>query len=252
MTKSTRATPRQATSTVAFPGEPPEDSDPLLAFTPYLHKAPRSNSITPDLQRRFVATLAATGIVKQAARSIGKSLEALYKLRRLPGAEGFAGAWDAALERGAQRLEDIAMERAITGTRTPIVSHGKILGHWDKPDNALLRFMLQHRVGGRYARDAEVGPGHPAYERIKHDFEEAQRKRANDPERIEEIRRSIDRKVEQWRRDFVDIWNAQIAEWTRENGGVVPQLTYDSKLATCEDGRKVIPAPDGDAGKSSS
>ena len=85
---------------------PPAADDPLLGFAPYLHKAPRRNSITPTLQRRFIATLAATGIVTQAAMSIGKSMEALYKLRNKPGAEGFAAAWDAALERGVQRLEE--------------------------------------------------------------------------------------------------------------------------------------------------
>jgi len=39
-------------------------------------------------------------------RRRGKSMEALYRLRAKPGAEGFAAAWDAALEHGVQRLED--------------------------------------------------------------------------------------------------------------------------------------------------
>ena len=103
---STRKIARQATSAVAYTGPTPDADDPLLSFAPYLHPHPRSNSITPERQRRFIATLAATGIVTQAARSIGKSMEALYKLRNKPGAEGFAAAWDAALERGVQRLED--------------------------------------------------------------------------------------------------------------------------------------------------
>jgi hypothetical protein len=163
----TRKIARQATSVVAHTAPEPEDDDPLLAFAPFLHSAPRRNSITPELQRRFVATLAATGIVKVAAKRIGKSLEALYKLRARPGAEGFAGAWDAALERGAARLEDMAMERAMLGTRTPIVSGGEILGHWDKPDNALLRFLLAHRLPARYGAQArEVGPGHPVWEEL--------------------------------------------------------------------------------------
>ena len=164
--KNTRKIPRQATSAVAFVADEPEVDDPLLAFTPYLHAAPRSNSITPERQRAFIAQLAATGIVKSAARHIGKSLEALYKLRHRPGAEGFAAAWDAALERGARRLEDIAHERAMIGTRTPIVSHGRVLGHWDKPDNALLRFLLQHRLPERYGVH-NLKPGHPVYESIK-------------------------------------------------------------------------------------
>ena len=139
----------------------------MLAFAPYIHTAPRRNSITPDRQRKFIATLAATGIVKQAAKSIGKSLEALYTLRHRPGTEGFSAAWDAALERGVQRLEDCAMERAIRGTSTPIVSQGEILGWWDKPDNALLRFLLRYRLPQKYGpASEEIGPGHPVYEEL--------------------------------------------------------------------------------------
>ncbi|WP_435417211.1 hypothetical protein WAB17_09995 [Parerythrobacter aurantius] len=160
-----RQTPRQATSAVAYVAPEPEADDPLLAFAPYVHAQPRSNAITPERQRRFVATLAATGIVTQAARSIGKSMEALYKLRARPGAEGFAAAWDAALERGVQRLEDCAMERALKGTPTPIVSGGEILGHWDKPDNNLLRFLLQHRLPEKYGL-RNLKPGHPVYDAI--------------------------------------------------------------------------------------
>ena len=163
----TRAIPRQATSAVAHVAPSPEDDDPLLAFAPYLHTHPRRNSITPELQRKFVATLAATGIVTQAARSIGKSMEALYKLRHRPGAEGFAAAWDAALERGVQRLEDCALERALKGTPTPIVSGGKLLGTWDKPDNTLLRFLLQYRLPAKYSPAVhEVKPGHPVWEEL--------------------------------------------------------------------------------------
>ena len=162
----TRAIARQATSAVAYTAPEPAADDPLLAFAPYLHKQPRSNSITPDKQRKFIASLAATGIVTQAAMSIGKSMEALYKLRNKPGAEGFASAWDAALERGVQRLEDCALERAIQGTPTPIVSHGKVLGTWDKPDNTLLRFLLQHRLAEKYGTQ-KLTPGHPVYESIR-------------------------------------------------------------------------------------
>ena len=160
---------------MAHTGPEPEADDPLLAFAPYLHPHPRSNSITPERQRRFVATLAATGIVTQAARSIGKSMEALYKLRARPGAEGFAAAWDAALERGMQRLEDCALERALQGTPTPIVSGGKLLGTWNRPDNHLLRFLLQHRLPQRYGIH-NLGPGHPVYESIRKEVLEAERR----------------------------------------------------------------------------
>ena len=160
MTRPTRATPRQATSPLAFePAPPPPADDPLLAFAPYRHPRPRRNSITPELQRRFVAALAATGIVNQAARSIGKSLEALYKLRARPGAEGFAAAWDEALGWGLARLEDCALERAL--------SDAELASGWsDRGANSMLCFVLQHR--SRFRVDVrDLGPGHPVYESIK-------------------------------------------------------------------------------------
>jgi len=187
-----RRTGRQATSAVAYTGDPPDADDPLLAFAPYIHPHPRSNSITPERQRRFVATLAATGIVTQAARSIGKSMEALYKLRSKPGAQGFAAAWDAALERGVQRLEDCALERALKGTPTPIVSGGKLLGTWDKPDNALLRFLLQHRLPQRYGIQ-NLGPGHPVYESIRKEVLEEQRRK--DAVSEQEVFDSLEKKL---------------------------------------------------------
>ena len=79
--------PSRRTSATAFAAAAPDADDPLLGFAPYLHPHPWRNSITPAQQRAFIAALAATGIVTQAARSIGVSLEALYKLRRLAGAE---------------------------------------------------------------------------------------------------------------------------------------------------------------------
>lgn len=148
----TRALPKQATSAAAYVGEPPGEDDPLLGFAPYRHVRPRRNSITPDLQRHFVAVLAATGIVNQAARSIGRSMEALYKLRARPGAEGFAAAWDEALGWGLQRLEDCALERALTSG--------------DPEGDGMLMFVLSRRE--RHMVDArDLVPGHPVYEMIR-------------------------------------------------------------------------------------
>nr|WP_255703752.1 hypothetical protein [Erythrobacter sp. SN021] len=166
MTKNRRVTPRQATSSVAIVGPEPAADDPLLGFAPYLHKAPRRNSITPTLQRRFVASLAATGIVTQAARSIGKSMEALYKLRNKPGAEGFAAAWDAAIERGVQRLEDSALARAIEGVpEWKSDGDGGIVTYGVKHNEALVMFFLRNRRPERYSE--HIRPGHPVYERIR-------------------------------------------------------------------------------------
>jgi hypothetical protein len=159
--RSHHAQPWQATSAAAWVGEVPRDDDPLLGFAPFIHPQPKRTSITPDLQRRFVAVLAATGIVAQAARSIGKSMEALYMLRKRPGAEGFAAAWDEAAGWGLDRLEDCALERALSQCDYSGFASGEA-GRGD----ALLMHVLRHRSGYRVdVRD--LAPGHPVYERIR-------------------------------------------------------------------------------------
>lgn len=154
--RNKRKTPRQATSEVAWAFEPAviTDDDPLLAFAPYRHKQPRRNAITPDLQRAFVAHLAVTGIVASAAAHIGRSLEALYKLRAKPGAQGFAAAWDEALGWGVLRLEDCAMERALAE------------GFSNTRVNSMLAFVIRHHHA-RYVDARYVKPGHWLYERIR-------------------------------------------------------------------------------------
>jgi hypothetical protein len=163
----TRAIARQGTSYMAFRHEPLDPDDPLLSFRPVPHKAPRRNSIGPARQRAFVAALAECGIVTQAARSIGASMEALYRLRQRPGAEEFRAAWDAAIDRGVMRLEDTALARAIEGEERMIVSGGKCLGFETRYNEQLVMFFLRNRRGERYAPDwRALKPGHPVYERI--------------------------------------------------------------------------------------
>jgi hypothetical protein len=73
---NTRAIPRQATSAVAFTQPDFPDDDPLLDFFPFIHPAPRRNSITPPVQRAFILELAATGTVKAAATRVGHMVDA--------------------------------------------------------------------------------------------------------------------------------------------------------------------------------
>lgn len=144
------ARPSRRTSYLAFSADPPNADDPLLGFAPYVHAAPRRNSLTPVRQRAFIAALAATGSVTQAAREIGASLEALYRLRARGGAEGFAAAWDKAVDLGMARLEDTALIRAIEGELRPVVSGGKVVAHYRRHNDALTMFMLRHRRAHRY------------------------------------------------------------------------------------------------------
>ena len=146
-------------------GSVPSPDDPLLKFKPVPHRAARRNSITADRQRAFIEQLAATGIVTQAAKHIGASLEALYKLRKRPGAEAFAEAWDRAVDCGVARLEDSALARAIEGEERMIVSAGKVLGTERRFNDALVMFFLRNRRPDRYGNG--LVPGSPAFERLR-------------------------------------------------------------------------------------
>jgi hypothetical protein len=177
----------------------------LLSFAPYVHRAPRRNSITPDRQRAFIASLAATGIVTQAAREIGASLEALYKLRHRKGAEEFSASWDLAIDRGVARLEDCAVELALRGEELPIVSAGRLLGTFRKHNFAHIRFMLSQRRPERFGGHQGGGgvmpaPGTPAYERLRAEwlaeYEAEQRnksnqRRASDERFLEKLNRRL-------------------------------------------------------------
>ena len=196
------------TSAVTAPGPAPAPDDPLLDFAPVPHKQPRRNSITASRQRAFIAALAASGVVAQAARSIGASLEALYKLRHRPGAEGFAAAWDEAVDRGVRRLEDCALARAIEGEERMVVSAGKVVGTERRHNEGLVMFFLRHRRAERYGK--EVRPGHPLYERIRTEVLAAEA--AAQPSE-QEVIDSINRKIDQMRAR-----EAEVQQMLREEG----------------------------------
>lgn len=208
--RNKRKIPRQATSSVAYELVPPAPDDPLLDFMPVPHARPKANSITPDVQRAFIAQLAATGIVTQAARHVGKSMEALYKLRQKPGAEGFRAAWDAALDRGVSRLEDSALARAIQGEERLILHGGKVVAAERRHNDALVMFFLRNRLPHRYDQQKEVGPGHPLYEKVAAAHAEEQRRIANDPVAQKKRRRHLDYMIARWYKGFTSLWEERL------------------------------------------
>ena len=73
-----------------------------------------------------------------------------YLLRRHPEAEEFRRAWDAALDIGLRRIEDVAMDRALNGCEQPVYSYGKLLGQRTVYNDRLLMFMLKNRAPERF------------------------------------------------------------------------------------------------------
>lgn len=72
---------------------------------------PREDGWTVNRQAQFIGMLAQTGSVSAAAEAVGVGRESAYRLRKRPGAAGFAAAWDAALKKPHKRV-DLASAKA--------------------------------------------------------------------------------------------------------------------------------------------
>jgi hypothetical protein len=161
----------------------------LPHFTPVPRK-PRFDGWTPERQQSFIEALADTDSVKHAAAKVGMSVEGAYMLRRAEGAEEFTAAWHAALDHGIRQLEDIALERAIHGIEVPVYSYGKLVGTRRVYNDRLIMFMLRNRAPDRFAASATAAG-------IRfHQEQEAEAEREAGPMDMDEVRKSILRKIE--------------------------------------------------------
>ncbi len=124
---------------------------PLPAFEPVPRK-PRHDGWTPARQVAFIEALADTGSVSTAAAQVNMAAVGAYQLRRQPGAEGFARAWEAALDMGVLRLKDEAFDRALNGQLVPVIAGGKLLGYRRRRNDRLIMFILRH-----YSRHPQSG-----------------------------------------------------------------------------------------------
>lgn len=132
-------------------------------WVPVLRKR-RADGWSPQKQRDYIETLADTGLVEDSARAVGMSVASCYRLRRAPGAESFAAAWDAAIHQASRKLVDIAFDRAINGSDEPVFDkHGTRVGRRMKTNDRLLMFLLRTHLPGRYGsvRDGHREPAPP-------------------------------------------------------------------------------------------
>jgi hypothetical protein len=156
-------TPHSPRPSTEIAAETPPETD-ANGFDPHdyewhpMAKMPRGDGWTPRRQREFIEALADTGSVTAAARACRMSRGACYKLRRSPGAERFAAAWDAAMEEASKQLIDIAFDRAINGQEEAIYdSDGNVACTKLRYNDRLLMFLMRQyaheRVGSiGYAR----------------------------------------------------------------------------------------------------
>ena len=129
----------------------------LPTFTPVPRLKERSNGWSPEVQQAFIEALAETGSVTAACRRVGRSERGAYLLRHHPEAAGLRKAWRVALDIGIQRLEDVAMDRALNGVEVPVFSYGKLVGTRRKYNDRLLMFLLRNRAPHRFAQGGARG-----------------------------------------------------------------------------------------------
>jgi hypothetical protein len=129
----------------------------LPQFTPVPRAKDRHNGWKPEIQRAFIEALADTGSVEAAARRVNRAAVGAYLLRRHPQAGEFRRAWEAALALGVQKIEDVAMDRALNGVEVPVYAYGNIIGTRRVYNDRLLMFMLRNRAPKRFAADGARG-----------------------------------------------------------------------------------------------
>jgi hypothetical protein len=116
---------------------PADDDDDPFDFVP-VRTAARRDGWTPARQRAFIAELATHGSVAAAARAVGMTPQTANRLRRRPGAEGFARAWTVAREEGRLKMYEQAVVEARDGRLVPVTYAGRVIGHRRVFDSRLL------------------------------------------------------------------------------------------------------------------
>lgn len=184
----------------------------LPEFTPVPRLCNRHDGWTPERQRGFIEALADTGSVRHAANAVNMTPEGAYHLRRHAEAGEFRKAWEAALALGVQRLEDVALERALNGVEVPVYSFGKIVGSRQVFNDRLLMFMLRNRSRKRFAVDGKVDAvGKAELAKLKKQWHAEWDAEINSPDNIKRVRDSIDARLESLREMALEHQEQEIA-----------------------------------------
>lgn len=123
-----------------------------------VHLRERHDGWTPDRQLDFIEALAASGCVTEAAKAVGLSKAAAYKLRARPDAQAFRLAWDAAIDFAMAQLVDAALGRAINGVAVPIFHQGEQVGERREYPEQLAMFLLAAHAPTRFGRPRQEAP----------------------------------------------------------------------------------------------
>ena len=146
-----RQAPREEPAEEGEGGLHQSDLPPDLQFTPVKRRALRTNGLTPDRQRRFIAALARGGSVRLACKVIGCSTFAIYHLRNSAGSESFSSAWDNAVRRGARRVLDVMVDNAVNGTPEYLYQNGQLVAERRRFNTRGQMWLVAHYMPDQFA-----------------------------------------------------------------------------------------------------
>lgn len=120
----------------------------FLRFTPVPVRA-RRDGWPADLQRHFILNLARGMSAGEAAQSVGRSRQGVYALRDRPDGEGFARAWDDAVEfarqvSAAPVMRGMGSYGGLDTILVPRTYRGRLIGYVLREDASGLMQKLAH------------------------------------------------------------------------------------------------------------
>lgn len=103
----------------------------------------RHDGWTGAKMARFLEVLAGCGVVADACRAAGMSVQSAYALRNRRAGRAWAAAWEAILvHRARGRLSDEVLSRAINGVTERVVKDGEVVAERHRHDNRLAMAVL--------------------------------------------------------------------------------------------------------------
>lgn len=102
----------------------------------------------------FLLSLADTCSISASAKKAGVSRQTLYEWKAAD--DEFAKAWDTALDKAADMLEDVAVARATKGTLKPVYQGGVKVGTIREHSDRLLEVLLKAHKPGKYRDKSDV------------------------------------------------------------------------------------------------
>lgn len=188
-------------------------------------RAQRRDGWTPECIRIFLHTLAACGVVADAARAAGMSPRSAYYLRSRAAGGPFDVAWTAALQIARRRIADAVVSRALHGCVEVVVRDGEVWGERHRFDNRLTMQVLTRLDRISEANDDEARTARF----VVHGFEEfveivsrggtgaadfiAARERSDSRPAVNDAARNLQRLESFWR------YGAGLAERPGDGGG---------------------------------